>query len=269
MARTLQAAARAPQKSIFGAGEIGALAVRATRQAITPPYPWIPEAITQVSFALRRCLIPMAVSVGTFMFSYMIVVFGLVLHDLGAVDRHAGGIFIALIREVCVWVTTMIFAGVAGSAVCADLGSRKIREELDALSVMGVDSTRTLVVPRVVGMTIAAPVLGMLALLISQVLAYLVSPPLLGYTTGVFIDSVKHNVLPLDVYASLIKYLVIGFFVAVVACQKGLSAQGGPKGVGQAVNQTVVLTFLGIWIFNGVFNLAMLTLFPDLSVVRG
>lgn len=254
---------------LINAGAISALALQTLRALFARGSGWLPEMAVQMSLAIRRCFIPMVVSVGAFMLGYMIILFGVILHDLGATDRHAGGIFVALIRETAVWVTTMIFAGTAGSAVCADLGARKIRDELDALDVMGVDRMRVIVLPRVVGLTLAAPVLGMLALLMSQVLSLLLSPPMVGYRTGIFFDSVTGNVLPLDVYASLVKYLLIGFFVGVVSCQKGMSSRGGTRGVGIAVNQTVVLTFLGIWLINSFFNLALLTLFPEASVVRG
>jgi phospholipid/cholesterol/gamma-HCH transport system permease protein len=257
------------RERLVHAGEMGTLAAKSVRASVRPPFDWLPEMVHQLSLAVRRCLIPMVVSVGTFTFAFAIVVFGVLLEDLGATDRHPGGAFIALIREVCVWITTMVFAGAAGSAVCADLGARKVREELDALDVMGLDRMRAIVVPRVVGLTLAAPVLGMLALLFAQLLSYALSPPLVGYSTGIWWDGVSSSVLPLDVYAAIVKYLLIGFFVAVVACHKGMASRGGTRGVGLAVNQTVVLTFLGIWIINSFFNLAFLTLFPDASVVRG
>jgi phospholipid/cholesterol/gamma-HCH transport system permease protein len=170
---------------------------------------------------------------------------------------------------VCAWVTCMIFAGVAGSAVTSDLGARKIREELDALAVLGVDRVRSLVVPRVVAMTVAAPVLGMLAVAIAQGVNYAIAPAHLGVAPAVHRDSLVSNILPLDLYASIIKYLIIGFFVGVVSCQKGLASSGGSEGVGRAVNQTVIITFFGIWLFNSLFNLAYFTLFPDVAVPRG
>jgi phospholipid/cholesterol/gamma-HCH transport system permease protein len=156
----------------------------------------------------------------------------------------------------------MIFAGVAGSAVCADLGARKVREEFDALAVMGVDHVRSVILPRVVALTLGAAVLGLLALLVTFGTAILLAPPVTGVPRGVFIDGVRLNVLSIDVFASIIKYLLIGFFVGIVACQKGANARGGTRGVGSAVNQTVVLSFLGIWIINSLFNLALLTAFP-------
>ena len=269
---------RSAQEAILGtrlwemlqsAGDMGALAVRAVRVGIRPPYSWIPDAIVEASLAFRRCLIPLALSISAFMISLSVIVFGNLLHLLGATDREPGGMWIAFSREVAVWVSTMIFAGVAGSAITSDLGARKIREELDALAVLGVDKIRSLVVPRVAAMTVAAPVLGMLTLTISQAVNYAVAPGHIGFPGAVFRDSVVSNVIPLDLYASLLKYTIIGFFVGVVSCHKGLSSKGGAEGVGRAVNQTVVIAFFGIWLINSLFNLAYLTMFPETAVLRG
>jgi phospholipid/cholesterol/gamma-HCH transport system permease protein len=251
------------------AGDMGALGVKTLRLAVRRPYSWVPDAIVEASQAFRRCLIPLSLSIAVFMIALSVIVFGNLLHMLGATDREGGGMWIAFSREVCVWISTMIFAGVAGSAVTADLGARKIREELDALSVLGVDKIRSLVVPRVLAMTVAAPVLGMLALTVSQGVNYAVAPSHIGFPPSVFHDSVVSNILPLDLYASVVKYTIIGFFVGVVSCHKGLSSKGGAEGVGLAVNQTVVISFFGIWLINSLFNLAYLTMFPATAILRG
>jgi phospholipid/cholesterol/gamma-HCH transport system permease protein len=258
-----------PWEMLQSAGEMGALAVKTLRLGVRPPYTWVPDAIVEASKAFRRCIVPLALSISVFLIALSVIVFGNLLHLLGATDREGGGMWIAFVREVAVWISTMIFAGVAGSAITSDLGARKIREELDALAVLGVDKFKSLVVPRVAAMTVAAPVLGMLGLTISQAVNYAVAPGHIGFPHAVFRDSVRSNVIPLDLYASLVKYTIIGFFVGVVSCHKGLSSKGGAEGVGRAVNQTVVIAFFGIWLINSLFNLAYLTMFPETAVLRG
>jgi phospholipid/cholesterol/gamma-HCH transport system permease protein len=255
--------------SLRSAGEMGVVAVRSLGAWFRPPYPWFPEAIIEASKAFRRCIIPLALSVSTFIVALAILVFGNLLHELGATDREAGGMWIAFTREVCVWVTGMVFAGVAGSAITADLGARKIRDELDALAVLGVDKVRALVVPRVAATTIACPVLGIFATTIVVGVNYLVAPGHLHVSPAVWRNSLIGDVLPLDLYAVLIKYTIIGFFVGVVSTHKGLSSRAGAEGVGRAVNQTVVITFFGVWLINSLFNLAYLTVFPQTAILRG
>jgi phospholipid/cholesterol/gamma-HCH transport system permease protein len=255
--------------SIRSAGDMGALALKSVRLAVRPPFYWVPDAVVETSKAFRRCIIPLALSVSTFIIALSILVFGNLLHELGATDRQAGGMWIAFTREVCVWVTGMVFAGVAGSAITADLGARKIREELDALAVLGVEKVRALVVPRVIATTIAAPVLGILATTIVTGVNYTIAPGHLHLPPSVWRDSLVSDIIPLDLYAVLIKYTLIGFFVGVVSCQKGLASKAGAEGVGRAVNQTVVITFFGVWMINTLFNLAYLTVFPQTAILRG
>jgi phospholipid/cholesterol/gamma-HCH transport system permease protein len=248
---------------------MGGLAVKIIGVAVRRPYSWVPDAIVETSKVLRRCLIPLALSVSTFILALAILVFGNLLHELGATDREAGGMWIAFTREVCVWITGMVFAGVAGSAITADLGARKVREELDALAVLGVDKVKSLVVPRVIATTIAAPVLGILATTIVTGVNYAIAPGHLHLSPAVWRDSLVGDIIPLDLYAVLIKYTMIGCFVGVVSCHKGLSSKAGAEGVGRAVNQTVVITFFGVWLINTLFNLAYLTVFPQTAILRG
>jgi phospholipid/cholesterol/gamma-HCH transport system permease protein len=248
---------------------MGALAVKTLRIAARSPLRLLPQVITEGSTMFRRCLIPLAVSQTLWLWGFGVILFGTVVSTLGAVDRYPGGIWIAWLREVATWVSGMIFAGVAAGTVTADLGARKIREELDALAVLGVDRLRALVVPRVIAMTIAAPMLMLLSMVMVELANYVLTPRYLAVTPGVFKDSVTHVVLPIDLWAALLKNAVIGFFVGIVSCHKGLSCEGGTEGVGRAVNQAVVICFFGIWLFDSLFELGYLTLFPQTAVLRG
>jgi phospholipid/cholesterol/gamma-HCH transport system permease protein len=145
---------------VKSASEMGSLALKTVGVAMTPPYPWIKDMVVQLSNALRRCLIPLFIAQSAYLISFGIILFGIILTNLGVVERQSGGIYLVWVREVCTWITGMIFAGVIGSAVTADLGARKIREELDALEVLGINQIRGLVVPRVLAMTIACPTTG-------------------------------------------------------------------------------------------------------------
>jgi phospholipid/cholesterol/gamma-HCH transport system permease protein len=260
----------APYERLRVIGEMNRLAVQTLRGIFTRPVSWTGDAIEQISTAIRRCIVPLAVSHSVYLIGFGIILFGSILLTLGAPDRLPGGIWLIWAREIATWITGMVFAGVVGAAITADLGARKVREELDALSVLGVEQVRALVVPRVVATTLAMPVLALISLLIVQAVNYAVSPAFIGYSHGVFRDNFVAGVYPTDMYFTmLLKNLVLGFFVGVVACYKGLSAPGGAEGVGRAVNQTVIITFFGIWLFNSFFNLAYFSLIPDVAIPRG
>jgi len=251
------------------AGDMGALGIRAMRVAVRPPFTWLPDAVAEAASVFRRCLLPLVVSMAVWLIGVEVVVFGNLLKDLGVADRFPGGAALGCLREPATWVTMMVFAGVAGSAVTADIAARKVREELDALDVLGVDRIRTLIVPRLVGLTFAAVVLSMVGFLVVNIVNYVTSPMALRYEPDVYGPGIKLTILSVDVYATVIKHIIMGFFVGLVACQKGLSCSRGAEGVGRAVNETVVVTFFGIWLLNSFFNLGFLTLFPDASVFRG
>jgi phospholipid/cholesterol/gamma-HCH transport system permease protein len=258
-----------PYKAIASAGEIGSLAIKCARMVFRPPYAWVPDAMVEASTAFRRCVIPLIISVAVWTGGFGTILFGSLTISLGVADRFPGGTNIAYLREVNTWITLMIFAGVAGSAVTADLGARKIRDELDALDVLGVDKFRSLVLPRVVGLTIAAVILPLIAHLTTTTLNYLTAPGLLHISNAAFFADLKLNIFGTDVWATCLKNGIMGCYVALVACQKGLSSGRGAEGVGRAVNQTVVLSFVGIWLINDLFNLTLLSIDPQLSIARG
>lgn len=277
-ARRAGAAYRRPEELVVNwpgysgvksAGEMGAFFLTTVRAAATPPYPWVRDAIVQFSLYARRTVLPLTLAMAGYTIGYAVFFFGTFVDALGATDRQPAVLYTAFVREIAVWISTMIFAGVAGSAVCADLGARKIREELDALSVLGVDRVRSLVVPRVVAITALAPLIGLIGLFAALLVNYLTAPSVIGFSPAVFRDGVEHAIIPADLFAFLLKLLIVGLFVGVVACYKGLASRGGAEGVGRAVNQTVVISFFGIWLINSLFNLAYLTLFPDSTVLRG
>ncbi|MCW3039239.1 MAG: hypothetical protein JWM31_1144 [Solirubrobacterales bacterium] len=252
------------------AGDMGALAVSTVKLAAKPPFSWARDAVVEISTMTQRCLIPLLVSHGVYLIGYGIILFGAILSNIGVIERESGAIFIIWVREIATWVTGMVFAGIIGSAITADIGARKIREELDALDVLGVRKVDTLVVPRVIATTIAMPLLVMVSLVWVTVLNFLIAPLTLDFSSGVFLHNLRANIIPTDLLlTALLKNLILGFFVGVVACHKGLTCKSGAEGVGRAVNQTVVITFFGIWFFNSLFNLGYVTVFSDTAQLRG
>lgn len=253
-------------EKLEAAAGMGGLLVTSLRLAVRPPFSWLRPAVVEASAMLRRCTVPLAVSIAVFMVGFGFFVLGGITVVLGASDREGGAVIIGFLREAAIWITGMIFAGVAGSAMAADLGSRKVRDELDALSVLGVDQVRALVVPKVMASLFVAPLLGMFAVLAVEAVNFGLGPSEFGFPTGVLYAATKGSLISLDVYGALIRYVIIGALVSVVGCYKGLTCKGGTEGVGRAVNQTIVLTFFGVWMLDAFFNLAYLSLFPAAQV---
>ncbi len=133
--------------------------------ALTPPYNYGPELVDQFLFALRLGWFPMILASLAFTYGPAGIEVGNFLNLLGALDRLGGLFVIIVLREFAPLVCAIVMAGVAGTAMTADLGARKIREELDALMVLGVDPIKSLVVPRFLSLMLLTPLFTIYALL--------------------------------------------------------------------------------------------------------
>jgi phospholipid/cholesterol/gamma-HCH transport system permease protein len=227
------------------------------------------EMVVESSRALRLVTVPMMVASLVYILAFASVLLGKIVYALGAADRVGSGVYLGLLRELGTWLTFMILAGVVGSALAGDLGARRIRQELDALAVLGVDQLRTLIVPRVMAITLVGLILSLLVVLVTEAGLLLVDQLTIFQDARSQLSTVALAMNWYDLAAAVVKHTIIGFFVGIVACQKGLSAQGGAEGVGRAVNQTVVVTFFGIWLINSLFNTGYLTLVPDAIGLKG
>src|SRR3990172_4427256 len=228
MVRSVADRAFLPAKNLFEqVGDMMILTGKTIVSAIRPPYPYGGEFMSQFLFALRLCWFPLLISTIAFGYGAPGLQAANFLTLFGALDRLGGFFVLASIREFAPWVDSMIVAGVAGTAITADLGARKIREELDALQVLGVDPVKNLVVPR------------FLALMLIT-----------------------------DLWGSILKTTLFGAIIAIVCSYKGMNASGGAEGVGRAVNEAVVIAFMGVFAFNYVFTQTLLATNPELSVIR-
>jgi phospholipid/cholesterol/gamma-HCH transport system permease protein len=255
---------------VSSAGFIGRLLIRTVRTTFTPPFTWFDELLAECALTIRRCITPLIISISFFAFGIVSTLIAGLLGALGTIDRTGAGMISGWPREVAYWVTGMIFAGVVGSAITADLGARKIRDELDAMSVLGVDYVRALIVPRVLALTLMAPVLGAFALFNAVFLIHVLSPFTLANATHyAYVESLQSLINVPDLISFLLRCTVTGLFVGVVSCAKGLSVSGGAEGVGRSVNQAVLINFMGIWILNSLWNAAFLPTFPDVSTLTG
>jgi len=256
-----------PRVALAESGAMAALLLGSFREFVRRPGTYGRDTVEALWIVVRRCALPLAISVFVLGFGALGVEAGVVLDAIGSPDRTGGVYVTAAVREIATWVTAMVVAGVAGTAACADLGARRIREELDALEVLGIPAIR-LVVPWVVALTIATPLLLLVAVaacLLSGVLAVAV---LYDTTLSAFFATFTANFAAPEIYGSLAKTAIFGAIIAAVCCHKGLHAKGGPQGVGRAVNQAVVIAFAALWIVNFVLTSIILALFPELQGLR-
>ncbi|MGH8992165.1 MAG: MlaE family ABC transporter permease [Acidimicrobiia bacterium] len=238
------------------------------REAVVRPRGYWGDVRDQMYSILRLCWVPMVIS--TFAFGFgapglqalnFFAIFG--------IPERLGSFFImASVREFAPWINAMVVAGVVGTAITADLGARRIREEIDAMEVLGVDPVRTLILPRVIALFFMTGLLDIVALLFGTLGGFVAAVAVGNATPAAFIDNFFDNATLPDLWGSVLKTALFGLIVGVVCCYKGFRAEGGPAGVGRAVNQAVVVAFAGIWIFNYVFTTILLGLNPGMQVFK-
>ena len=248
-------------------GDMMILTGKTVLSAIRPPYPYGTEFVQQFMFALRLCWLPLLISTIAISYGAPGLQAGNFLVLFGAIDRLGGFFVLTSIREFGPTVTSIVLAGVAGTAITADLGARKIREELDALQVLGVDPVKNLVVPRFLALMIVTALFDVYAILFGiagGILATLsFQAPL-----GPFFSTLLTNASTTDLWGSVLKTCCYGAIIAIVCCYKGMSASGGAEGVGRAVNEAVVLAFTAIFAFDYVFTQTLLATHPEISVIK-
>jgi phospholipid/cholesterol/gamma-HCH transport system permease protein len=244
------------------------LVVRTARRALSRPFNWGPEFATQFTFIIRVCFVPLILTSFAIAFGPIGVQASGFFQTFGSFDRFGSVYELVEVRWFAPLVVGIVLAGAAGTAICADLGARVVREEMAALRVMGVDPIKALVVPRVLALVCVGLLFNIFALVSGLAGAALVlyqhHQPL-----GPAVSDFFANATPLELQAATLKIGIYAAVIAVVSCYKGLNVSGGPEGVGRAVNQSVVTAFVAIGFIDYVFTQTLLATHPILSQVRG
>ncbi|GAA2281968.1 ABC transporter permease [Actinomadura luteofluorescens] len=229
-------------------GRFFALCLDTGRAMFQWPFQWR-EFIQQAWFIVSVTVVPTMLVAIPFGGVLSLQVGGLI-RQLGAQSYTGATAVVAIVREASPLVTSLLVAGAAGSAMCADIGSRKIREEIDAMEVLGINPLHRLVVPRMLACAFVALFLNGLVSVVGLLGGYFFNVMLQGGTPGAYLASFNAIAQLPDLLQAEFKAFVFGITAGLVAAYKGLNAKGGPKGVGDAVNQTVVITFMLLFLEN-------------------
>jgi phospholipid/cholesterol/gamma-HCH transport system permease protein len=175
------------------------------------------------------------------------------LRQFGAEIFVANLIALSMLRELGPLMTAIILAGRSGSAFAAEIGTMKVREEIDALKTMGLDPVRFLVVPRVVAAVFMTPLLTIFANLVGLMGGSVVMLSL-GFPLITFFNQVQYAVTYGSLLGGLLKAFVFGILVAAVGCLRGLQTESGATSVGQSTTRAVVSGIILIAIADGIFS---------------
>ncbi len=174
------------------------------------------------------------------------------MRRFGAEVFVADLVSIALMRELAPLLTAVILAGRSGSAFAAEIGTMKVNEEIDALSVMGFSPVQFLVLPRIVGAMLAMPVLAV-AMLVAGIAGMTTVMTGFGFPVSAILRQVVRATTPEDLFGGLFKAMVFGLTVALIGCRRGMKTGTGPKAVGESATSTVVGSIVAIVLLDGLF----------------
>jgi len=207
------------------------------------------ELVLQCWFLLRVTILPtmMAAIPLTVLLTFTL---NLLLAEFGAADISGAGAALGAVTQLGPLTTVLVVAGTGSTAICADLGARTIREEIDALEVMGIDPIRLLVLPRVLAATFVASLLNSLTIIVGLVGSFIFSVYLQHVSGGAFLSTLTLVTGLPEVVIATVKAVSFGLIAGLVGCYRGLTVSGGPKGVGIAVNETVVLCVIALFAVN-------------------
>ncbi len=191
---------------------------------------------------------------------------GSLTQQLGAESFTGAASVLAVVQQASPLIVALLIAGAGGSAICADIGARTIREEMDAMRVMGVSPIQRLIVPRVLATMGVALMLNGLVSVVGVLGGYFFNVYLQHGTPGAYLSSFSALAQLPDLYIGEIKALIFGFIAGIIAAYRGLNPRPGPKGVGDAVNQSVVITFLLLFFVNLVLTTIYLQVVPPKAV---
>ncbi len=255
---------RHPRAAINTLGNQAIMAVRVIQtlfvDLFTGKFQW-QEFIRQAAFMAGTSVLPtvfVALPIGV----TLSVQFALLAGQVGATSMSGAASGLAVIRQAASLVAAIIMAAAVGSAITADLGARRIRDEIDALEVLGISPIQRLVVPRFAAAILISIALTGLVCFTGFLASYLFNVYFQAGAPGSFVGTFASFTTTSDMQLAMVKAVVYGAIVGIVACEKGLSTRGGSIGVANSVNSSVVESILLLMIVNVAISQLYLILFP-------
>ena len=235
-------------EALANIGRFGVFTAQVLWRVLTPPWE-VSEAARHTWTVTLRCFFPVIAVV--FPFGMVMALQGLEIFSLFGAQRYLSSLVsVAVFRELSPVLASVLVASQAGSAFAAELGAMRIREEIDATVVMGIDPIRVHVVPRVIATLVAAPILNLVGSLSGITGGFVVATMLKGEPAGIYWANLWALTQPADILGGAFKATVFGLLIGLIACYNGFYTTGGAAGVGRSVNATVVVGITSFIVVN-------------------
>ncbi|WP_109335386.1 ABC transporter permease [Rhodococcus oxybenzonivorans] len=253
-----------PIRSLATLGRSAELAANILRHTVSDTIALrlpLEEVTTQMWKLLKVTALPallMAVPIG----AEVSVQVGGIMNQVGANSLAGAASGLGVVGQGAPMAAGLLMSGAAASAIASDLGARAIREEIEAIRVMGIDPVQRLVVPRFIAMIAIAPMLCIVIVAAGVSAGLVISANVNDVVPGSFWQSFGSFATPTDLAFSVLKSVIFAALVVLIASLRGLEAKGGPKGVANAVNASVVLSVFCIFMTNLMISQLQMMFFP-------
>jgi phospholipid/cholesterol/gamma-HCH transport system permease protein len=172
------------------------------------------------------------------------------LADYGLTSATGLMVTKAMMVELGPVLTAFMVTGRVGAAMCAELGTMRVTQQIDALRSMAVNPYRYLVAPRFIAGTLMMPLLTVFSCFMGILGGYIMSVYYYKMSPNAFLDPLPVHIDNFDFFSGLVKALVFGFIISTISCYKGMTTWGGAQGVGRATTNSVVICYSVILITN-------------------
>jgi phospholipid/cholesterol/gamma-HCH transport system permease protein len=239
-------------------GLMGLFVTQVISASLRPPIFWR-ETLRSMYTIGFQCLLPvLAIVVPTGMVTTLQ---GLHVFELFGAQRLLSSLLAeAVFRELSPTLVSIMVAAQAGSSVSGEIGTMRVKEEIDALEVMAVDPFQYVIVPRLIALAVMVPLINAIACFGGIAGGYAVAIGLKGLNSGVFLANLFSFAKLSHIWGGMFKAAVFGLIVGIMSCYKGFHVTGGALGVGLAANTTVVHSILLIVCVNYFLTSALVTL---------
>jgi len=179
------------------------------------------------------------------------------LSDKGLASATGLMVAKAMLVELGPVLTAFMVTGRVGASMCAELGTMRVTEQIDALRSMAVDPLRYLIAPRFIAGIIMLPLLTVFSSLMGIIGGYVVAVYYYGMPPSTFLDPLPIHITTFDFISGVIKGLVFGVIIVTISCYRGMRTKGGAAGVGRATTNSVVICYSVILIGNFLLTLGL------------
>ncbi len=171
----------------------------------------------------------------------------------------------AMITELGPILTAFMVTGRVGSAMCAELSTMKVTEQIDALKSMAVNPNRYLIAPRFIAGIVMMPLLTLFSITMGIFGGYLIAVYLFHMSPVTYFDPMRLHITLFDMASGLIKAFIFGLLLVTVCCYKGMKASGGAAGVGKSTTQSVVTSYVLILISDFLLTMALNMIYQEMK----